>query len=149
MNSGTACSPRPCAWQRSSRASRSAHLAGRESRLDVEALKPRVYPGDQPSDPIEVVALGAFEHPMQQLLECLCAQSAQPVRVQCTEAGAVGEPVILRRVIAATDGTCVSNREGRKATLRAGTTDTQGHQTDLRRSLVRLEPTVPCQMSQR
>ena len=102
--------------------------------LAAKPLEPRVDPADELRDPLEVVAFGAVEHTVQQLLKRLRAQPAQTARVERAETGAVGEPVILGRVVAATNGAGVSNGEGRKATIRPGAV-TQGHQTDLRRSL--------------
>ena len=83
-----------------------------ELPLDVEALEPRVDPADELRDPLEVVALGAVEHTVQQLLKRLRAQSAQAARVERTESGAVGEPVILGRVVASTERAGVSNGRG-------------------------------------
>ena len=100
-----------------------------------EPVEPRVDAADELRDLLEVVALGTVEHPVQQLLERLCAKPAQAARVERTEPGAVGEPVILRRVIAAADTAHVSTGEGRDATIRPGRTATQGHPTDIRRSL--------------
>ena len=76
----------------------------------------------------------------------LRAQPAQATRVERTESGAVGELVILGRVVAAAERAGASN--GRcdarlpspvetfhDATIRPGKAVTQGHQTDIRRSL--------------
>ena len=94
-------------------------MRGRDASA-VEALEALVDPGGELRDPLEVTALGAAEHTVQQLLERLRAQPTQTARVERAEAGAIGEPVILGRVVAATRGTDVSNGEGREARLRRG-----------------------------
>ena len=94
-------------------------MRGRDASA-LEALEALIDPGGELRDPLEVTALGAAEHTVQQLLERLRAQPTQTARVERAETGAVGEPVILGRVVAAARGADVSNGEGRGARLRRG-----------------------------
>jgi hypothetical protein len=90
-----------------------------------EPVEPRIDSADELRDLLEMIALGTMAHPVQQLLERLCAEPAQTARVERTEPGAVDEPVILGRVLAATDTARVSNGERRNATIRPRSTATQ------------------------